>query len=437
MISKKNKIFIYQFLFGLVIFLVPSNLFFKFFESSAYVNGLLLDYLIPKLYLSDLIIFSLYGWWLFENKKSLLKKFKTSISKLEKIVIKHKLISGLVLALFLRQFNADHNIAAYWYLFKIIEIGIFGLLLLNKRKLITNTVILTSTIFTLFFQSGVAILQFMNQSSIAGYLFLGEANLSKQIGLAKQIINGVEKILPYGTTAHPNILGGIISLYLIILIGTLVRPELKKKKYHQQPFIWGPIILSLIALGLTFSLSAWLTFIIGTILIFIKLEPKKLILGSIAILILVPFLLQFGSKFSDNPSINRRAYLNQTAINMLKNNPVWGVGLNNFTSRVEEYSPTREVVRFTQPSHNSILLVLSEFGLLGLVTIVLIKNESFKIFKKNKKQLKTNIMWGSIIVAIMTPIIVLDHYLITNQSGLLLLVIIGVLTRKFLIQPQK
>lgn len=437
MISPKNKNFIYQFLFGLIIFLVPSNLFFKFIESSAYVNGLLLDYLIPKFYLSDLVIFTLFSWWLFDNKKTLLGKSKILISKLEKLIVKHKLISGLVLALVLRQFNADHNIAAYWYLFKIIEIGIFGLILINKRKILTSTVILTSTIFTLFFQSGVAILQFLNQSSIAGYLFLGEANLSKQIGLAKQTINGVEKILPYGTTAHPNILGGIIALYLILLIGILVRPELKKKKYHQQLFIVGPIIISLLALGLTFSLSAWLTFAIGTILIFKKFKPKKLILSSITILLLIPLLLQLGSKFSNDPSIKRRAYLNQAALNMFKDNPIWGVGLNNFTSRVEEYSPTREVVRFTQPSHNTILLVLSEFGLLGLITIILIKKESAKIILKNKKELKKNITWGSIIITIMTPIIVLDHYLITNQSGLLLLVVIGVITRNFLFQHQK
>src|SRR5689334_2459990 len=39
-----------------ILFLVPSNLFFKFWTESAYVHGLLVDYLIPKLYASDLLI---------------------------------------------------------------------------------------------------------------------------------------------------------------------------------------------------------------------------------------------------------------------------------------------------------------------------------------------------------------------------------------------
>jgi O-antigen ligase len=430
MITAKNKNIVYQFLFGLIIFLIPSNLFFKFIESSAYVNGLLIDYLIPKLYLSDLVIFTLFGWWLFDNKKIVFKNLKKVLKKITLWINKNKIISFLLLALILRQFNTHSPIAAYWYLLKIIEFGFLTFILMNKKKLISSTLIISSTIFTLFFQSILTILQFINQSSIFGYMFLGESDLNRQIGLAKQTINGIEKILPYGTTAHPNILGGIISLYLILLIGTLINPQLKKKKYHLQPFIVGPIIISLIALGLTFSLSAWTTFIIGIVLIFKKINTKKLLLLSLSLIILTPILLQLGSLSSDKPSIKRRAYLNHAGINMLKSNPIWGVGLNNFTTQVEKYSPAREVVRFTQPSHHSLILILSEIGLLGLATTIL-------LVQKNKKLIKKNIKWGSILLLIITPIIVLDHYFFTNQSGLLLIITTGVITRNFLFPLRK
>lgn len=441
MISNKNKNLIYQFLFGLIIFLVPSNLFFKFFESSAYVNGLLIDYLIPKLYLSDLIILTLLLWWLFDHKKIINQKIKKIVKQLTIFGKKNKLISFLLIAIFLRQFNTDHNLSAYWYIFKIFEFTFLTYILIDKKRLITNTLILSSTLFTLFFQGLVTILQFFNQSSLIGYWFLGEPNLTKQIGLAKQTINGIEKILPYGTTAHPNILGGIIAVYLLLLIIILVKPQLKKKKYHQQLFVLGPIIISLIALGLTFSLSAWLTFIVGFILILKKLNTKKILLSSIIFILLVPLLIQLGSHFTDNPSVKRRAYLNQTAINMLKNNPIWGVGINNFTSRVEEYSPTREVVRFTQPSHHVLLLVFSEIGLLGIVTIILLAKRINKeknkikliIFNNNFKKLN----WKIFLLASMAPIISLDHYLITNQSGLLLIILAGIITKNSLYPPQK
>ena len=99
MIAVKNKNLLYQFLFGLIIFLIPSNLFFKVLESSAYVNGLLIDYLIPKLYLSDLVIFALFSWWVIDHQKTILKKFKKTIKKVVLLSKKNKLIFFLVLAI--------------------------------------------------------------------------------------------------------------------------------------------------------------------------------------------------------------------------------------------------------------------------------------------------------------------------------------------------
>ncbi|NCN03644.1 MAG: O-antigen ligase family protein [Candidatus Pacebacteria bacterium] len=427
--NKKTSNFIYQILFGIVLFLVPTNLFLKFLESSAYVNGLQIDYLIPKLYLIDLVIIFSFIFWLFENKKTLIKKIKHFKNNLFNFINDNKVGSFLIASLIIRQINSYHPIASWWYLSKLFEISLFGLLIYHKRKLLSPVWAMMSLLPTIFFQSIVGLFQFFNQTPVFGYLFLGEANLTKQTGLAKQVINGVERILPYGTTAHPNILGGFLSISLLILIGVLLIPKLNHKKYHQQPFVYGPLGIAIITLGLTFSFSAWLTLLIGIGLLFFKLNDKRAFILSLLIIILSPFFIYSLSRVNNDPSIIRRNYLNHTAVNIFSDHLLWGVGLNNFTTQVEAYSPTREVVRFTQPSHNSFLLILSETGLIGLGLISFIIKKGWKTFKKNQQSTKY--------LLLLLPILTLDHYLITNSSMLLMGLLFIVITRNFLFRPQK
>jgi hypothetical protein len=429
MLNKLKRNFIYQFLFGLVIFLVPTNLFLKFFESSAFVNGLQIDYLIPKLYVIDLVIFFSLIFWLFENKNKLIKKTKHFKINLKNFIKDNKFGSFLLASIIIRQINSYHPISSWWYLIKLFEISLFGLLIYHKRKLLTPMWVMLSFLPTILFQSIVGLFQLFNQTPVFGYLFLGEANLNKQTGLAKQVINGVERILPYGTTTHPNVLGGFLSISILMLIGILLIPKLNQKKYHQQPFVYGSIGIAIITLGLTFSLSAWLTFLIGISLFFIKLSDKGALILSILIIILSPFLIYSLSIINNDTSIFRRNYLNLTAVNMLSDHLLWGVGLNNFTAQVEQYSPTREVVRFTQPSHNSLLLILSETGLIGLSLFVYLIRRGWKILKENQQ-------WSKYLLLLL-PILTLDHYLVTNTSMLLMGLLFIIITRNFLFPPQR
>ena len=101
---------------------------------------------------------------------------------------------------------------------------------------------------------------------------------------------------------------------------------------------------------------------------------------------------------------------------MIKAHPVWGVGMGNFVTNAEQYSSSTEVVRFVQPVHNLPLLILTETGLLGLILIYLILQTSSIKFQKSL----------ALSLILLTSIILLDHYLLTIQSGVLLLIIIGV-----------
>lgn len=57
---------------------------------------------------------------------------------------------------------------------------------------------------------------------------------------------------------------------------------------------------------------------------------------------------------------------------MLDDNALFGVGLNNFTAKVEDYLPKSQVLRFIQPTHNIFVLLFSEVGLFGFVSFLLL-----------------------------------------------------------------
>jgi O-antigen ligase len=414
MTTSINKTIIYQILFGITIFLIPSNLFLKFFESSAYVHGLLVDYLLPRIYMSDISILALIGVWLLTKKLH----YPKILQKVTSFIQKNKFLSFLIFAFILRQYNAQYPLASLWYLFKIGEMIVLVLVLFDIRKLLPKNLVIGSLMGTIFFQSSLALYQFFYQNSVFGYLFLGEADFDKQIGLAKQTISGVEKILPYGTTAHPNILGGFLALSLLLVLFLITKKPSKKESLLYQPIIIIPLIMGLISLGLTFSLSAWLVFGVGVFCLFVLKKQSTLLSKKytylIGLLILIsPVFFVIGNRFSDNLSITRRAYLNKAGFVMLKDNPIWGVGLNNFTSYVEAASSTREVVRFVQPSHHSLILLLSEIGVLGIAVVVL-------LMYKNRTVIKKNHQWLVLLVLIISPVLIFDHYVVTNQTGLLL-----------------
>ncbi|HEX7017840.1 MAG TPA: O-antigen ligase family protein [Patescibacteria group bacterium] len=397
---------VYTFLLCLIIFLVPSNLFLKFFESSAYVNGIFVDYLIPKLYLSDIPIILLLLTWGY--KTLMAKKKPLAMAQLDSTTWG---VIGLGVLLIIRQFFAPYPLAAIWYLLKLIEMIALGFFLVHHRQLLTKRPVLLSIVVTLIFQSFLAIYQYISHSALFGYWFLGEPNLSNPIGLARLTIGGIEKVLPYGTTAHPNILGGTLAIYFLILLKTLKKPKMLVVASF-----------SLIGLLLTFSFSAWLTLILGMIF-WILYKYVNLLYPMRYIFFLIAFFTPLAIKhlavvYSDSPSMVRRAYLQEAAVNMYIDNPLFGIGLNNFTAKVEEYTATREIVRFIQPVHNIFFLWIAETGIAG--AFLLIGVCILIIRKRNSLQLPLRTSRFLLFSAV--PIMVLDHYLLTQQTGLLLLV---------------
>ena len=174
-------------LFAVLIFLWPSNLFFKFAEENGYVHGLLVDYLLPKIHVSDLLIASLLLCWVIE----LIHQFRHHQLQWSQ---KHILFCGLNLvalaALTVMQLQSSHVASSLWFLVKVVEFELLALWLIQHRQFFNKKIISFALAVMIAFQSLVGITQFTIQSSVfPEYAWLGETRLDKRAGLARESSN--------------------------------------------------------------------------------------------------------------------------------------------------------------------------------------------------------------------------------------------------------
>lgn len=420
----KNKLLVL--LTFLLVFFLPTNLFFKLQEQTAYHQGIFIDYLIPKVYLTDLITVAIFLTYLISNSNKLRLNQKNKLAKLKEFFcrqwVEYKTIIILGLLILLRQFFTPYPLAATWFFCKILEM--LGLLVvlrktsakIEKSKLHTQIFQLV-LLSSLLFQTILATWQFMYQKPLFGYLPLGESRLNQVNNIAKTVwINGEERILSYGSTAHPNILAGtaVIFLYLIWMWSNQQQTNWLKK----APKLLA-VPASIAVIFFTQSVSGLLSLCLLGLSFFVKTKvlatTKKLILIAVFSLFIFPIATEiFAQKFTSSFSIARRARLLKQASEMFKKNLIFGVGLNQFTVYLPTYLPANQNNLFIQPVHNAVWLVLTETGLLGLVFIIL-------ILKRGIKNLNSQSL---IPILILLPIILNDHYILTNQVGILAVILL-------------
>ena len=398
-------------LFGLFIVIAPSNLFLVLCKNCGYVNGLLSDYLIPRLYASDFLLIAL----LILNWKQVLTLLKTSGS----VQLKKTAFFILVLLAFvIRQFLSPHASTALWNFFQILVLSGVGWLLLTKQS-ISKGVWIWSLSIGLLLQTCLGWYQFWQQKPLLMYNFLGETNISRAVGIPQgsyPFLNLGERVIPHGTTAHPNILAGFIALYSVLLIQFLLKSKLSKKS---NLLVTTILVASWSVLFLTQSFSGAALLTTGGIVLigytFFR-QKKWLTIALVATIFTSGFLLSYLP--SKDTSISRRQYLLQTSIEYLHSNiknVLWGTGMSNFTAVSEEFSPSKEVVRFNQPVHNVGWLFLVENGLSGFLVLAILllhkgRNNSF-----------------TAALVLLFPVLIWDHYLLSIQPGreLFLITFIG------------
>jgi len=341
----------------------------------------------------------------------------------------------IALISFILQFSVGKPLAAFWFLEKIVEMVLLTAFLATHRQFFKDKLMIAALMVMVTMQSVIGLGQFIKQSSFfPSYTWLGESRLEHRAGLARGSFENMERVLPYGTTSHPNVLGAVLAIGLLAL-WTGVRSSSEHTRTRNTIYTGAASILPLITLYLTQSWSAWLALAGGVGAIWLhamllkhkhsELWGKAILAGVLTTAVVTPFLLhELAQTFPNNTSFTRRDSLNQIAFRIWQQKPIFGVGLNQFSAEIENTTPTGEVVRFIQPAHHVGLLILAEMGIAGAVFAVAFLHALYAPLSGTQRKK----LWATLpcIAVIFLPMAVLDHFLWTQQIGQLALMIGGV-----------
>ncbi len=412
--------FLHQLFFYLTIVLLPTQLGLHMWPDWALILGRRIDYLSPTLFLTDITIFiTLLLWICFPHKTT--KKIPRVISW-KTIAL---LLGILVYVISNIYFSASAPVVLFRWI-KVIEFGLFGYYIVQTRPSLQTTSM--SITISMMYSSVIAITQFIFQHSIGGiFWYLGERSFDISTpGIARvnwcwfTTTNCVELLRPYGTFPHPNVFAGFLTVAICLTIWQILSHPLQNKKMRM--WYWITMIVSGIALMLTFSRGVWLIGIIGILTIVGVLQKRTIIqivtwitISCLAcVVVAFPYFL---SLIKQSESVIIRDELSRVAIAMWKTYPLLGVGFNAFLVQLPNVLPARYLF-FLQPPHSVYLLLLSELGIIGVGSI------GWCLYKLITKLFHLPSKLPLIIILLYGLLGAFDHYPMTLQQGQLLTTIV-------------
>ncbi len=346
--------------------------------------------------------------------------------------------SSLALSIFIFisiYFASDKPLAFYRYFIFLNGLSLFfiiraGTKQRNYQDTIINKITLIYTFLaSVLFQALLGIYQFLTQSSFSfKYLGIAEHNPATLGTAVIETING-RWLRAYGGLDHPNILGGVLAISLILAAYLLVKDKISNssKQVRASAFLFIFYFISLYALFFTFSRSAWLALAAGIftlLIVFIVKKDKWVLSRFVAIVFFSAILvaiavapyrdllvvrLEAETRLEQKSITERQDYITQ-ARGLIQKNLFTGVGIGNYEVAIEQADNHKKAAWEYQPVHNVFLLLWAECGLFSILSflvfiIFLIKNGRREIFA----------------FAIIIPLIILmllDHWLISLPFGI-------------------
>jgi O-antigen ligase len=245
----------------------------------------------------------------------------------------------------------------------------------------------------------------------------------------------------YGPFDHPNILGGVATISLLLLIYFIwtYRGQLKQA---ERIFVMIATICLSAGLLVSFSRAAWLAFIIGALAYFIflgedrkefitKTLSTKIIMLAVIILFAVPYYYVFVPRFVgtsrlETISTTERLSGDKESLALIAKNPLIGSGLGTYGLALHKEKPNQSVWFYT-PVHNTFLLITSELGLIGLALFIWLSVLVFKALGADRERRLAAIALVSSFVILMF----FDHWLLSLHFGpILAAATLGLLMKK-------
>jgi hypothetical protein len=345
--------------------------------------------------------------------------------------------------------STDKMLAGYIFLRILSGVFIFSVV---SRFNFNKFYLLVSFITGAALQAILGIWQFLSQSSFANK-WLGLALHDPwDLGVSVvETLQGERWLRAYGSLDHPNILGGLIVVSILILL-SLVLQNSEFKIFNFHPFGYKqfsifkqiPIFKSktfqffsffifyflfLASLFFTFSRAAWVALVLGVVLLLELLffsrklfQPKGLfmILMSGGALIFILFNLYgnlASARLSGDSRLELKSYDERiNALNdfegLIRSNWLLGAGLGNYGLALYQMDPGKSVWRY-QPVHIAFLLVWEEIGVLGFLGYLGLLGWLGYILIVRKNYFSVSILLSLIILMLG------DHWLWSNHFGVL------------------
>lgn len=335
-------------------------------------------------------------------------------------------------------FAPDKLLAFYHYFLFLLAFSLFFIVRLGtepenyQETLFDKIKLLYFFLASVLIHACLGIYQFLTQSSFAfKYLGLASHNPDSFGSSVVETASG-RWLRAYGGLDHPNILGGVLVISLILAAYLLA----KKKVLTNQKQVWASIFLfifyfiGLYALFFTFSRSAWLALafgFIGLLIILIISHDKWIISRFVALLFFSSLLIVIAAApFQEllvarieatgrleQKSISERIMYNSQAKELIKNNFLSGVGVGNYSVVSSSLDDNKKSAWDYQPVHNTFLLLWVESGIFSFLSFLIFL---FFLIKNGRRE-----AFSVALVITFVVLMMFDHWLISLPFGILFL----------------
>jgi O-antigen ligase len=365
---------------AIVIFLRPDwGLLVLVFMLYTRLSDVLINYYgLPSIakYLIPLLGFVIFLRWLLYNEKP--KNWGVTVG----------ILAGYTFIAILSMLYSDYPRLSQDALILFLKdaIAVLTIIMLLQNKTNLNRVIWT-LLFAGIFLGSISTFQYLTGTFTTNYFGFGQAIYESGLGYYRLTGIGI------GFNAY--------SQRLLILIPLAIDRLWNDKKGYRQFFAAWALVVVILTVIFTFSRGAFLSLVVvlGLSTIFILSRRQIQFGGLILVIVASIFVFQFlpdqyaerlktlseispvsDPQLSKDASVRGRYSENLAAWQMFLDNPLLGVGLNNYKSHYLEYS--RDIgldPRLEGRSPHSLYLeILSELGFLGMVWFIILQWVTFK-----------------------------------------------------------